>query len=258
MTGGVIPKVSVVTAAYKALGPLRETVASVAGQGVEDVEHVVVDGGSNDGTREYLESCEGVRWVSERDKGIADALNKGVAMARGEWIIVLQAGDTFLEEESLATALPQLDDHAMVGFAVRFVQPDGTARIIRPHPLGVGTELRVLNPHQGLFCHRRVFDAIGGFDTAIPIGMDYDHMLRAKHAGFDLKVVDKVLSIMPADGVSSQSDWAGRSQRMREQFRIQWKNAPHVLHKAGLLGFWALFYPAYGLKYLVAPQRRFY
>ena len=253
------PLVSVITATFRALPALERTVASVAAQDFGSVEHVVVDGGSDDGTREFLASRgDRVRWVSEVDHGIADALNKGVRMARGEWIIVLQAGDTFVDEGSLGMAVRHLDESAMVGFGVLSRLADGSRRLLKARPFSVLTELRVVNPHQGLFCRRAVFERIGLFDEAIPIGMDYDHLLRAKRAGFDLKVRPEVVAVMPADGISSQDDWPSRLQRLREQFHIQWKNANHLGHRLGLLAFWSVFYPTYIIKNLVAPDVRIF
>jgi len=102
-------RISVVTAALDALGPLRETVASVAVQDFAGREHIVVDGGSSDGTRAWLAGQgPAVRWVSEPDDGIADALNKGVAMARGEYVLVLQAGDVLLGADRLRAAAARL------------------------------------------------------------------------------------------------------------------------------------------------------
>ncbi len=183
MDSGNTPLVTVVTAAFRALPALRRTVESVAAQSCRDVEHVVVDGGSDDGTSDYLASLgEGVRWLSEPDKGIADAMNKGLAMARGQYVLVLQAGDTFRDGESLASAVPHLDGADMVNFDVLFVKPDGREEVLPARPISLATEFRLLNPHQGLFTHRRVFERIGAFDENVRMVMDYDHMLRAKHA----------------------------------------------------------------------------
>jgi len=254
------PLVTVVTASYNALAGLRATVQSVAAQDFDLVEHVIVDGGSNDGTREYLENLgANVRWISEADGGIADAMNKGISMARGQYICVLQAEDMFLDASSLSRASGKLAQGAdFVSFEVMLQQPDGDQIVINSRPYSLFTDLRMLNPHQGLFCRKSVFDRVGLFDTSFRIGMDYEHLLRAKRAGCTLEAVNSVLSIMPATGVSSRQDWASKHELLMEQRRAQIKNTPGLLPRMGYWIFWAAFYPAYFLKSKLLKNVRFY
>ncbi len=90
------PTISVVTVTRNALPLLRRTVASVSEQTCQDMEYIIVDGASTDGSTDFIagERCVS-RWVSERDGGIYDAMNKGARMASGRWIIFMNAGDTF-------------------------------------------------------------------------------------------------------------------------------------------------------------------
>lgn len=90
-----LPSISVVTPCLNAAGTLPETLASLRAQGYPRLEHVVVDGGSTDGTLELLEAAEGVRYVSEPDRGLSDAFNKGVRMATGDVVGWLNADDTY-------------------------------------------------------------------------------------------------------------------------------------------------------------------
>jgi cellulose synthase/poly-beta-1,6-N-acetylglucosamine synthase-like glycosyltransferase len=91
-----LPRVTVLTAALNARAALARTVDSVAAQDFADREHVVVDGASTDGTADWLKGLDApVRWISEPDSGIAAALNKGLALARGDYVLVLQAGTRF-------------------------------------------------------------------------------------------------------------------------------------------------------------------
>ncbi len=98
-----MPKITVVTVTRNAEKTLEETILSVVGQTYANVEYIVVDGGSTDGTldivRKYGERID--RWVSEPDRGIYDAMNKGIALATGEWINFMNAGDTFVSERTL-------------------------------------------------------------------------------------------------------------------------------------------------------------
>lgn len=98
MTVNDAPVLSIVTVCLNDLVNLRATVASVQAACVGlDIEHIIIDGGSTDGTREYLEGLNAshIRWVSEKDAGIFSAFNKGVEMAEGKWVHILNAGDNY-------------------------------------------------------------------------------------------------------------------------------------------------------------------
>jgi glycosyltransferase involved in cell wall biosynthesis len=235
------PLVSVITASFNALDGLRQTIESVAAQGFRPVEHIVVDGGSNDGTREYLASLgDRVRWISEPDKGIADALNKAVAMARGEYIFVLQAEDRLASPGSLARAAEFLDGTDVVSFDVA-VERDGQVRPYRSHGFGEKLEWFAAVPHQGAFVARKLFGRIGQFDCTLKIGMDYDFMLRAKRSGARCRIVSETLAYMPATGISARLDWPGLTVRLGENRRIQARHAHTPLRKLAQ----ALFWPPY-------------
>ena len=90
-----LPSISIVTPCLNAAATLPETLTSLRAQGYPKLEHVVVDGGSTDGTLELLERADGVRWVSEPDRGLSDAFNKGVRMATGDVVGWLNADDTY-------------------------------------------------------------------------------------------------------------------------------------------------------------------
>ncbi len=104
--------ISVVTPSYNQASFISDTIESVRNQSVSGVEHIVVDGGSKDGTLEILKRCPDITWISEPDRGQSDALNKGVARARGEWIVWINSDDCLLPQAlekfiSLAAAHPE-------------------------------------------------------------------------------------------------------------------------------------------------------
>ena len=89
------PSITVITPSYNAARTIEETLASVRAQGYPQLEHIVVDGGSTDGTVEILRAAPGIRWISEPDRGLAHAMNKGIAMATGEIVGELNADDVY-------------------------------------------------------------------------------------------------------------------------------------------------------------------
>jgi glycosyltransferase involved in cell wall biosynthesis len=236
------PKVSVVTAAFNALDGLRATVESVASQNGVSVEHIVIDGGSSDGTVEYLsEPGSRVAWISEPDDGIADAMNKGVERARGDYVIVLQAGDTFLDDQVLSRVAPHLDGETdIVSGHVRFGSPT-RPQTIRTRGFDFKTNFKTTIPHQGAFCGRSLFERIGSFDTGIRIAMDYEFFLRALRAGATVKTLDLVVAHMPDGGVSSQLDWPTLAKRFWDERRIHHMHCPGLAMRLVYAAYW----PAY-------------
>ncbi|MGG7566780.1 glycosyltransferase family 2 protein [Rhodovulum sp. DZ06] len=241
------PLVSVVTAAFNVRAGVVRTAESVAAQAlgaggpgaveagaVEPgaVEHVVIDGGSTDGTAEWLAGREGIRWISEPDGGIADAMNKGAALARGEWILFLHAGDLFDGPDALARVVPAL--HAAAAAGEQIVSCDVAIgperRPYRATGLWLKTELKTTIPHQGAFCRRALFERIGGFDGGWRVAMDYEFFLRAMRAGARCRLPGGVLATMDDGGVSSRRDWPSVARRLGEERRI------HALHRPGAGG----------------------
>jgi len=99
----MIPKISIVTITYNCAHDLEVTICSVLDQTFQDIEYIIVDGGSKDSSLEVIKKYEAgiTKWVSEHDKGIYDAMNKGLAMATGQYILFMNAGDTFYSQLSL-------------------------------------------------------------------------------------------------------------------------------------------------------------
>jgi glycosyltransferase involved in cell wall biosynthesis len=236
------PKVSVVTVSFNDLGGLKQTVASVEAQTNKNYEHVVVDGGSTDGTKQWLEKAEpSTRWLSESDDGIADAMNKGVEQARGEWLLFLHAQDTFVDDSALETAIRRLDtDKDIVCFDVEVVEDHGS-RIYAAKGLGRYTNFKTPIPHQGAFTRRSLFNEVGPFDTSLHIAMDYDFFLRAYRQDARADVISTVLTRMPATGISTRQDWASLSLRFREEREVHRKHCPGF----GYLLVYTIYWPTY-------------
>lgn len=245
------PLISIVTAAFNARAGLQVTVESVAAQDFRSVEHIVIDGGSSDGTAEYLAGLGGaVCWLSEPDGGIGDALNKGIAMARGEYVLVLQAEDRFCDPGSLRAAAAELaGGEDIVAFEVDLLFADGSVRRRRSRPLGWLTRFKMTSPHQGMFCRRDLFSRIGAFDPEFRIAMDYEFLLRAMQRGAQLKAVPWPVAVMPATGISTQADWPSIRARLAEDRRLQRRHATGFASRLMTEAFWVVYMP---FKYMKA------
>lgn len=244
------PLISVVTASFNALEGLRKTVASVAAQQDADIEHIIADGGSDDGSAEFLAQMgDRVRYVSEPDNGIADALNKGIAMATGDFVLVLQAEDRFARKDSAALAAGYLQGDAdIVAFEVILERENGKKEKRKTRGLGWRTGFKMTSPHQGMLVRRDLYARIGGFDLQYHVTMDYEWLLRARSAQAKLVPVRKVLSVMPATGVSTRLDWESISFRLNEDRRLQRAHARGTFDRITNSVFWKLYWPFKWLK----------
>lgn len=172
------PRVSVVTICRNDAAGLERTLRSVAEQDYPAREHVVIDGASTDGTLAVVERHRGgiAHFKSEPDRGIADAFNKGIAASRGEWIQVLNAGDTLIGAGALGRLAEAARGDARIVSARARAGPRSLPRY-RVHD-GLGLLLRAHISHQATLVHRDVYAAHGGYDESFRIRMDFDFFLR--------------------------------------------------------------------------------
>lgn len=179
-------KISVVTAVWNRAATVGGAIDSVAAQTHPHVEHLVIDGGSTDGTLAEVEArrSPGMVVVSEPDRGIYDALNKGLAASTGEVVGLLHSDDFFahaqvIERIAAAFADPAID--AVYG-DLDYVSASDTTKVIRHWRAGPATPARLrrgwMPPHPTLFVRRRVFETHGAYDTRYRIAADYDAVLR--------------------------------------------------------------------------------
>lgn len=177
------PSMTVVTPSFNQGRFIAETIDSVLGQDYPDLEFIVVDGGSTDGTVEILRHYGNrLRWISELDQGQADAVNKGVALGRGEIIGWLNSDDTYLPGAlgKVGRAFAARDDLAVVYGDADHVLEDGT--IYAPYPTApfsyqhLAASCFICQP--AAFVRRKSFDEIGGLDPTLRFCMDYDLWIR--------------------------------------------------------------------------------
>jgi glycosyltransferase len=207
-------KISVITAVYNRVATIGEAVDSVRAQTWPNVEHVVIDGASTDGTLELLQARrhEVAELVSEPDRGIYDALNKGIAHATGDVIGLMHSDDLYADEKVLADvaaafADPQID--AVYG-DLDYVAQDNTNRVIRRWRSGAYTPALLLRgwmpPHPTLYLRRQVIERWGAFDASYRIAADYDAVLRYFGRGnIRPAYIPRVLVKMRVGGESNRS-----------------------------------------------------
>jgi glycosyltransferase involved in cell wall biosynthesis len=198
------PLVSIVTPVLNCASTVELTLASVAAQTYPNIEHIVVDGESTDGTIDILRGFRSVvplRWLSEPDTGMYAAINKGIGLARGEIIAYLNGDDLYLpwSVERAVSALMSSGDDLVFGDIMLLQKRGGLGRSAtiqfypRFRPRIYAYEVNVAQP--SVFWRRRVSDRVGGFDERLRYCGDFEYWLRTGTAGFRYTHVREVLAI---------------------------------------------------------------
>jgi glycosyltransferase len=207
-------KISVVTAVYNNIQTVGETINSILSQSYAEVELIVIDGASTDGTLAVLETYRSHFDVllSEKDQGIYDALNKGIQHATGDVVGFLHADDVFENCEVLtkiAAAFQDTSIDAVYGDLV-YVRHDDIRQVIRYWKSGYYDDTALsrgwMPPHPTFYVRRSVYERLGSFDTHYRIAADYDTVLRFLAVGkIRATYIPDVLVRMRVGGISNRS-----------------------------------------------------
>ncbi len=178
-------KISVITVCRNSASTIGATIRSVQQQGWSDYEHLIVDGGSTDGTIELVQSLEHprLRLQSGPDKGLYDAMNKGAAAARGDLFAFLNSDDYYCRPDVLdRMAAAAQDGSDAVGGGVAIVKSRSPERVVRAYPAAGFRPWMVrfghMPPHPGFFVSREAFARVGPFDLSYRTAADFDWMVR--------------------------------------------------------------------------------
>ena len=214
------PALTVVTICRNVRDELERTMNSVLASGFADMEYLIVDGASTDTTVDFLESLDqpAVRYVTEPDLGIADAMNKGIRLAKGTWIMHLHAGDLLLPGV-LSGAMSRVQNEDADVFCSPIVKNEQYGVVLYDAtPDRLETESSV--PHPGVIARTDAWRSLGGFDSAYRNAMDYDLFLRARLAGMRFFVLREPLAEMAWGGQSEQSLWRTLMETHRIRRRL--------------------------------------
>lgn len=181
-------KISVITACYNSEKYIRSTIESVQNQSYTNVEHIIVDGGSSDKTlniiREYSH-LPSIKYISEPDQGIYDALNKGIESSTGDIISILHSDDYYNSSSVLQNVIDifisNVELEILLG-GIKFVHPINESKTVRNYPsqffkpwmLKIG----IMPPHPGAFIHKNVYESTGYYKLGYKIASDFDFFVR--------------------------------------------------------------------------------
>lgn len=225
-------KLSVITATRNRKEFLPRCLDSVTGQSYADKEHIVIDGGSSDGSREllasYAEQHPHLKWISEPDRGISHAFNKGLAMATGDAIGVI-GDDDFYEAGVFSLIAGEFTRHPEAGIV------SGHCRVINNDDQVISTERAafttrrdliecwrcwgrgVMLPAPSSFIRRQVVEAVGGFDEADRYAMDYRHWIKITER-FPVRILDRTVASFRHD--AGTTSFSNNRQQWEETLAI--------------------------------------
>jgi glycosyltransferase involved in cell wall biosynthesis len=246
LPGSPPPTVSIITVVLNGAANLCDCLDSVARQRGVALEHLVIDGGSTDGTLDILEARGGslAYWSSGKDKGIADAMNRGVAAARGHWLLFIHADDYLIDSQTvLADCLGQVTTEDVAAFPVLFGTPPALVLLV-PRKVGWWVNFKMRMCHQGMLTRRTTFETLDGYDLRYRVDMDYHFLLKAHRKGARISVHQSpTLSVMRAGGISSRLDWPSERRRFLEERAIHREMSTGLGLDLLYAAYWAIYLP---------------
>lgn len=239
--------ITIVTVTLNSAHHVEQTIESVLNQSYENIEYIIIDGGSTDNTNDIIGRYENgiTKWISEPDHGIADAMNKSIRLATGKYILFLHSDDYLYENDSIEKAIQSISGVESDIFAFDIIREDA-GRSYRAAPRGWNAWMNFKTAllHQGTLCSKDLFDRIGDFDSDFSVTMDYEFFLRAYRAGASVHYIDQPLSVMRLTGISSRRDWKSLAERFKEEQRVHAKHCTGYFLGALYALYWAI-YPSF-------------
>ena len=223
-------KISIITATYNSGKTLRDTIESVLRQSYTDYEYIVKDGGSKDDTLEIVKAYapkfgDRLKVISEPDQGIYDAMNKGIQMATGDVIGILNSDDFYTSADALqviADAFANNDIDATYG-DIHFVNDDDLSKCVRYYSSAIFRRsfmrFGLMPAHPSFYCKKAVYEKYGSFDTSYKVAADFENLLRIIYVGnIKTKYIPKDFVTMRTGGAST-AGLSSRTQIMKDHLR---------------------------------------
>ena len=211
--------ISIITINYNDKSGLERTINSVKNQNSSNYEYIVIDGGSNDGSKEVIETNKEyvTYWVSEPDKGIYNAMNKGIKVAKGNYLFFLNSGDELIDSNALDKTNVHLKIHDIIYFNINV--KDGDKSYIKKclDTMSFSFLHNDTIPHQSVFIKKSLFGKVGYYDESLKIVSDWKFLIMALiKYNASYKYVDEVFSVFYRDGISSSEENRGLINKERE------------------------------------------
>jgi glycosyltransferase involved in cell wall biosynthesis len=213
------PLISIITVVFNAKDYLEETILSVIKQSYDNVEYIIIDGGSSDGSFDIIKKYDDRidYWVSEKDDGIYDAMNKGISLSCGDIIGIVNADD-YYAKDTLSNVKKEFEQDIDVLYSdFNFLDNDKFLTKRANHNL-LNITMSVFHP--SVFIKKKIYKNYGYFDSSLKISADYKLLYYLYQRKLKFKKVDYLLTVMRVGGVSTKSMLA-----IDETFKIQKNNS---------------------------------
>lgn len=216
-------KLSIITINWNNAEGLRETMESVMGQSCQEFEYLVIDGGSTDGSVEVIKHFDGqpnLRWVSEKDKGIYNAMNKGIRMATGEYLHFLNSGDTLVDKDVVKKMLAEVEKNGQPEIMIGNLRmKHGDSIVLRTNRVKQITLWRLYSGslnHPASYIKKMLFEQYGLYDEGLKIVSDWKWFLQViVFKDVDPVFVDIDVAIFDTTGISSTNSALRQDERYK-------------------------------------------
>ena len=207
-------KVSIITVCFNSAKTIKDTIDSVVAQNYQDIEYIIIDGQSTDRTLEIIKSYSGkvLKFYSEPDNGLYDAINKGIKVATGEILGLVHADDVLATNDVIGKVADVFIKNKCEAIYsdLQYVDKDNLNKVFRQWKAGCYSAGMFLNgwmpPHPTFYAKRRLFEDLGAYNTSFEISADYELMLRFVHGNkIEIKYIPEVLVKMRVGGKSNSS-----------------------------------------------------
>lgn len=203
--------ISIITASYNSAATIGDTLQSVSMQNYDNIEHIIIDGASSDNTLEIVSYFPHVsKVISEKDNGIYDAMNKGVAQATGDVVGILNSDDVYTDRYVISKVMNEFEKkNADVVYAdLQYVKFNDLQKVTRTWHSGKFSKRKFyygwMPPHPTFFVRREVYEKIGNFNSSLRSAADYEFMLRVLLKNdFKVSYIPEVLVKMRTGGMSN-------------------------------------------------------
>ncbi|MCP4103978.1 MAG: glycosyltransferase [Desulfobacteraceae bacterium] len=220
-------KISIITVCKNAEDKVRKTIESVVSQTFSDIEYIVVDGASADGTLRVFNEYSGafpVKIISEEDSGIYSAMNKGISMASGDYLLFLNAGDYLFNRNVVSivhNSLKKSDADIIYGLCLNIDPETGAVEFDEVQKLDNYLFYYSAMPHQAMFYRRELFELYGNYNENYKIISDHELNYRFYHIDdIKWKKINVLVSVHSYGGMSTSQTFEGLHNKERDNFTV--------------------------------------
>ncbi len=236
------PKISIITVCKNEAARIERTIRSVREQSYANIEHVIIDGQSTDGTLAVLRNFEQhCRVFSAPDDGLYDAMNKGLMHAQGDFILFLNAGDSLLHESVVENSVRLMLNvsepvDVFYGNVVMYDAQKGSGRVWAPKQRSRLGLFKSCLPHPATFFSKEAFEKNGLFDTSFKIAGDYEWFIRGMEKnGLRYFHIDALVTLFNKGGLSTHADFQQHHHMEKERiYRMHYSKRDRLLFQIGV------------------------